>query len=108
MGTGKTARRKNSEAARAGAEIEYTRDVLWIEQHPVVAKMLIENFADIGARYDRAFIDKERHAAHINLVEQIGGGLSGLDARIDQHEDMCSLWRAYLTCRELLQADRRN
>ena len=39
----------------------------------------VENFAEIRARHDRPLVDIERHAAHIDALEQIGRGLAGAD-----------------------------
>ena len=59
----------------------------------VAAEMRIQQFADEGARHDGALVDIERQAAHVDLVDEIGGGLSRGDAALDQVEDLLALGR---------------
>ena len=47
-------------------------------------RFAVENFAEIGSRHDGALVDVERHAAHVDAVEQIGRGLAGADAALDE------------------------
>ena len=50
--------------------------------------MRLQQFADEGARHDGALVDIERQAAHVDLVDEIGGGFSRGDAALDQVEDL--------------------
>ena len=49
--------------------------------------MLLQQFADERARHDGALVDIERQAAHVDLVDEVGGGFSRRDAARDQIED---------------------
>src|SRR5246127_4626756 len=53
--------------------------------------MRVQDFADIGARHDHALVDIEGQAAHIDLVDEIGRGLAGADARFYQLQDLFRL-----------------
>ena len=53
--------------------------------------MLVEQFADEGARHDGPLVDIEGQAAHIDLVDEIGGGFSRRDTARDQIEDLPAL-----------------
>ncbi len=57
----------------------------------VAAEMRIQQLADEGARHDGALVDIERQAAHVDLVDEIGGGFSRRDATLDQVEDLLAL-----------------
>ncbi len=86
---GKGPRSENSETARAGAEIEHARDFCRIaELKPgVIAKMLVQDFADERARHDGPLVHIERQAAHVDLVEQIGGGFARANTLFDEIEN---------------------
>ena len=82
---GKAPRGENRERAAARAEVEHALDLLGRLDQAVLADNLGEKqLSDEAARHDDALVDVERHALDIGLVEQIGGGLAGFDARVDQ------------------------
>ena len=55
--------------------------------------MLLQQFADEGARHDDALVDIERQAAHVDLVDEVGGRFSGGDAALDHIENLAALVR---------------
>ena len=65
--------------------------------------MLIQQFADEGARHDHALVDIERQAAHVDLVDEIGGRFSRGDAALDQIENRLGLGRGDPRGRERLE-----
>ena len=90
---------EDGEAARAGAEVEHAfhgegildqRTALVIA---LAAEMGLQQLADVGARHDHALVDIEGQAAHVDLVDQIGGGLSRGDAAPDHIDERLGLAR---------------
>ena len=81
-GIGKIPAREDREAAGAGAEVEHAFDLGGIlDQRAagfviLAAEMRVQQFADEGARHDGALVDIERQAAHVDLVDEIGGGFA--------------------------------
>src|SRR4029077_15356107 len=73
---------QDRETARAGAEVEHASDLRGLADQRGVraAEMRVQQFADEGTRYDHALVDIERQAAHVGLVDEIGGGLARGDA----------------------------
>ncbi len=55
--------------------------------------MRVQQFADEGARHDGALVDIERQAAHVDLVDEIGGRRPRGDAALDQAEDRLAFGR---------------
>src|SRR6476660_6491552 len=53
--------------------------------------MLLQQFADERAWHDGALVDIERQAAHVDLVDEVGCGLSRRDTPRDQVEDLLAL-----------------
>jgi hypothetical protein len=49
--------------------------------------MRVQQFADEGARHDHTLIDIERQPAHVDLVDEVGRGLSCRDAARDHIEN---------------------
>ena len=49
--------------------------------------MRLQQLADEGARNDDALVDIERQAAHVDLVDEIGGRFARRDALMDEVED---------------------
>src|SRR5262249_46604539 len=44
----------------------------------------LQEFTDEGAWHDHALVDVEWQAAHVDLVDEVGGGFAGGDAATDQ------------------------
>src|SRR5215469_9950261 len=91
---------ENGEAARAGAEVEHALNLrrLVYERRGAIleaAEMGVENFADEGTWHDHAFVDIEGQAAHVDLVDEIGGRLPRLHAALDQLKDLFRLRRGH-------------
>ena len=92
-GIGEIPAREDGETAGAGAEVEHAFDLSGIlDQRTagfviLAAEMRVQQFADEGARHDGALVDIERQAAHVDLVDQIGGGFARGDAARDHVED---------------------
>ena len=82
----KLPRGEDRQTARAGAEVEHAFDALRDRRSAkppsssLAAEVRIQQFADEGARHDHALVDIERQAAHVDLVDEIGGRLSRGDA----------------------------
>ena len=79
---GKMPARENGQTSRAGAEVEHAFHLRAIlDQRTAIiafaAKVRLQQLADVRARHDHALIDIEGQAAHVDLVDQIGGGFSG-------------------------------
>ena len=67
------------------------------------AEMRVEKFADKGARNDHALVDVERQAAHIDLVDEVGGGLARADAAGNDVEDRAPFARGHARGRKTFE-----
>ena len=84
-------RGEDREASRSRAEIEHALDGRGIVDQraslAVAAEMRLQELADEGARNDDALVDIEGQAAHVDLVDEIGGRFARGDALMDEIED---------------------
>ena len=93
-GVGEPHRRENRKAPGAGAKIENASNPVGIaHQREFLAREQLagENLAEKRPRHDGALVDGERHAEHVDALEQIGRGLAGADALRDQAADLLLL-----------------
>ena len=93
LALGKTRGGEDGERAAARAEVE--RRARSSLGSPVSASVADERrhqqFADEAARHDDPLVDIERHALDIGAVQEVGGGLAGDDARLDQRVEPLAL-----------------
>ena len=78
-------RRDHRQAAVAGAQVEHAPGAVGepgVERAGLLA--VGQQLGDVGARHDRALVDRERHVLQPGLAGEVGGGLAGLDAPRDQ------------------------
>ena len=87
---GKTQRRQDGEAARAGAEVEHAPHLARIADRQDAVG---QHVADEGARDQRPPVGVEAHAVHVGRAHQIGRGQAQADAGIDQGEQPRALGR---------------
>ena len=67
------------------------------------AEMLFEQFADKGAWHDHAIVDIERQAAHVDLVDEVGGRLARADAAGNDVKDRARFARGHARGREAFE-----
>ena len=89
---GKDTRGEDGERAPASAEVEDALFLVGVAgQRVVFGERGHEEFADEAARHDHALVNIERHALDVGAVHEIGGGLAGRDARLDQRVEPLAL-----------------
>ena len=79
---------QHGEAAVAGAQVEHA---VGLVAEPGVDAAVGQHFGDEGTGHDHALVHVEGHALQPGLVRQVGCGLAGTDALVDQGQGFVAL-----------------